>query len=347
MKVWIDMSNSPHPLLFSPLARSLEERGVEVLITFRDHAQTRELTLQRWPEATRIGEPSRAGALGKLETMTGRVRAGRRWARAAKPDVALSHNSYAQILAARLAGVPVVTAMDYEHQPVNHFAFRAAQTILLPEAIPPAVVRRQGARGAKVVRYPGLKEELYLADFRPRENVLAELGIERSPGTAVVVARAAAAGAAYHPRENPLFVRALQALAGQAHVRCVVLARHEHQRAEIESLRLPNTLIPRAAVDARSLLCVADLFVGAGGTMSREAALLGVPSLSMFAGKPAAVDAWLEREGKLQRLERLEQLAEVRPRAGHDADLRRLREAAEPIKAAFIRATEDAAGVSR
>lgn len=344
MRLWIDMANSPHPLLFAPVARRLTERGAEVLITVRDHAQTLELTRDRWPEAEILGIPSPTGKLPKLVSMARRVAECRSWARRHRPDVALSHNSYAQLAASRLIGVPAVTAMDYEHQPANHLAFRCARRILLPEAVPSAVVRRQGANAPKIVRYPGLKEHLYLADFEPDPAILASLGIPRQPGEVVVVARSAPAGAAYHPDENPQFIQVLRELTAREHVRSVVLARHESQCNAIESLNLPNCTIPRSAVDGRSLLYAADLFIGAGGTMSREAALLGVPTLSMFAGRPAAVDDWLERQGRISRFESLEQLARIRPRTNRAADFAHLRRAAEPIERAFIETTEAVGG---
>lgn len=344
MRVWIDMANSPHPLLFAPVARRLTERGSEVLITVRDHAQTLELTLERWPEAEILGNPSPPKKLPKLGSMARRVAECQRWARRHRPDVALSHNSYAQLVAARLLGVPAVTGMDYEHQPANHLAFRCARRILLPEAVPSAVVRRQGGDAAKIVRYPGLKEHLYLADFEPDPAILASLGIARQPGEAVVVARSAPAGAAYHPDENRQFIQVLRELTAREHVRCVVLARHESQRHAIESLNLPNCITPRSAVDGRSLLYAADLFIGAGGTMSREAALLGVPTLSMFAGQPATVDDWLERQGRMSRFKSLEQLARIQPRTNRIADFARLRGAAEPVERAFIETTETVGG---
>ena len=346
-RVWVDMSNSPHPLLFAPIVRMLEERGAEVVISARDHAQTVELTHERWPDAEVLGGGSPASRAGKVLAIGARVRECARFARALRVDVALSHNSYAQLAAARLIRLPAVTAMDYEHQPANHIAFRAAKTILLPVALPEATVRRQGASAKKTVRYEGFKEELYLADFDYDEGILARLGIEREPGTAVVVARSAPAGAAYHPDENPLFVEGLRVLCAQPHVRCVVLARHAHQRAEIESMNLPNCHIPQSAIDSRSLLAAADLFVGAGGTMTREAALLGLPTLSLFAGQPAAVDAALERQGRLETLADLSQLESVAPKPGGPApDTASLEAAAARIGAAFVEATL-AAGVGR
>ena len=343
MRIWIDMSNSPHPLLFAPVARRLERDGAEVLITARDHAQTVELTLERWPDAEVLGKASPPSRAAKGVAIGGRVLACARFARRNKVDVALSHNSYAQLAAARAIRLPAVTAMDYEHQPANHVAFRAARKILLPEFLPQELVARQGAKAAKVIRYRGFKEELYLADTDFDAAILERLGIERRPGIAVVVARSAPAGAAYHPDENPLFAEGLRVLSRQEHVRCVVLARHDHQRAEIESMNLPRIQIPASAIDSRSLLRSSDLFVGAGGTMTREAALLGVPTLSMFAGQPAALDAELERTGRIEILDDVARLGDVRPRAASEPDLVSLREAAGGIGAAFVAATLGAA----
>ena len=338
------MANSPHPAVFTPVARRLTERGAEVVVTVRDHAQTLELTRARWPEAEVLGTPSPAGKLAKLASMARRTADCRRWARRHRPDVALSHNSYAQLTAARMLGVPAVTAMDYEHQPANHLAFRCARRVLLPEAVPSAQAHKQGAKSAKVVRYPGLKEYLDLADFRPDPAILASLGICRQPGEAVVVARSAPAGSAYHSGDNPQFIQGLRELAAQKHVHCVVLARYESQRNAIESLNLPNCVVPKSAVDGRSLLYAADLFIGAGGTMTREAALLGVPTLSIFAGRPAAVDIWLERQGRLSRVTRFGQLTTVRARMNRTDDFGHLRRAAEPILRAFVDTTEAVGG---
>lgn len=263
-KVWIDMSNSPHPLLFAPIARRIEQLGGTVAITYRDHAQTAELTLERFPDAVLVGSDSPPGKARKAAAIGGRVARLCRWAWRERPQVALSHNSYAQLLAARSLWIPSVTAMDYEHQPANNVAFRAADRILLPEAVPAEIVRRQGAKDRKVVRYSGLKEEVYLADFQPDEGILARLGVERPAGGAVVVARSAPAGAAYHPDENPILDDCLRALDARPDVVTVALARHPWQREALRALGLASVVVPEGAVDARSLLHAADAFVGAG-----------------------------------------------------------------------------------
>jgi uncharacterized protein len=338
MKVWIDLANSPHPLLFAPVARRLQRDGHEVLVTARDNAQTVELARQRWPAVEVIGGESPKGKAAKLATIAGRAAALRRWAGGIRPDVALSHNSYAQIVAAFSLRIPAVTAMDFEQQPANHLAFRLASTVLLPEVIPLRSVRWQGAAPQKVVRYPGLKEELYIGDFEPDPAILAKLGLETRPET-VVVARTPPSRAVYHPFSNPLFEDALRTICSQEDVVCVALTRHGEQIAAIEALKLRNCLVPRKAIDSRSLMYAADVMIGAGGTMTREAALMGIPTWTLFAGAPPVVDMWLERQGLLARLTCSEQLAFLRPRPANPRTPALLRERGAAIERVMVDAT--------
>ena len=338
MRVWIDLSNSPHPLLFAPIARRLEELGHKVGVTARDNAQTVELTLERWPDATIIGGQSPKSRAQKAQTMVERIRTLGRWARGFRAEVALSHNSYGQIVAARALGLPVVTAMDYEGQPANHLAFRLAQVILMPEALRGSAVRKQGATDCRTRFYPGFKEEIYLGDFQPNLSVLASIGIERG-NHPLVVARTPPTRAAYHQFGNPLFGQAIEALGKDANARVVVLVRHPEQREAIQALDLPNLVLPNRAIDSRSLMYHADLVVGAGGTMTREAALMGVPTYSVFAGEQPAVDRELERQGHLQRLQCSDEFVPVTPRTVEPRPVTELRARAISLVETFVEAT--------
>ena len=272
-----------------------------------------------------------------------RVAALRRWAASARPDVALSHNSYAQISAARLLGIPIVTAMDYEHQPANHLAFRLADRILMPAALPSHLVRRQGATVGKTTTYPGFKEEMYVGDFCFDESALGRAGVDRTAAATIVITRPPPSGAAYHQFANPLYAAALKVLAAQASVCCVALTRTAAQREALVELGLTNFLYPSDALDARSLMYSADLVVGGGGTMTREAALLGVPTYTVFAGRRSAVDDELVEQGRLRRLHSPEELAGLAPRTHQPVALAELRRRSHQIVGTFVGATVAAA----
>jgi predicted glycosyltransferase len=207
--------------------------------------------------------------------------------------------------------------------------------------VPGDVVRRQGASESKVRRYPGLKESLYVGNFEPNPEVVGELGIDRAATDVLVVVRSPPSRALYHRAENTHFLEVLEKVCRRSGVNCVALTRHAEQSQALHEMELPNLFIPERAVDARALMYEADLVIGAGGTMSREAALMGVPTVSVFSGPQPAADRWLEQRDALRHLTSVEQLEEVRPRTSEPRPVHELRRAGmetmEAIVAAVVR----------
>lgn len=303
MRIWIDLANSPHVPFFRALIPEFVRRGHEVETTARDFAQTIELARAARLEPVVIGEHGGAKLAGKAGNLVGRVWSLASWARGRGFDLAVSHNSYAQVAAARLLSIKSVTLMDYEHQPANHLAFRLASRVIVPRSFPEAALKKYGARAAKVRRYEGTKEDVYLADFAPDEKFvvsLRELGVEADD--VLVVVRSPARDALYHRFENELFDELLSRLAAQRDVKTILLARTAAQRGEYAARGIANMILPRVALDGANLIAAADLIISAGGTMNREAAALGVPAATVYAGRWAAIDEELVREGRLKRI---------------------------------------------
>lgn len=298
MRVWIDLANSPHVALFEPVVVSLRASGWEVDISARDHAQTLELARMTWPGVRAIGGESPSGRAAKALAIASRARALRAFVAETRPDVALSHGSYAQVVAAAAARVPAITMMDYEHQPANHVSFRLARLVVVPEIFPTEALRRFGAREAKVVRYEGFKEELYLAGYEPPPGALDAL--ELDPSRVLAVFRFGAEGSLYHRHVNDRFRELIDDARTRPDVQVVLLPRMREQA--VAARGIDGVLVPREAVDGRALLAAADLAIGGGGTMNRESALLGTPTYTMFSGRLGAVDAELMRRGLLQDL---------------------------------------------
>jgi uncharacterized protein len=309
MRVWVDITNSPQVLFFRPLIALLRERGHNVEVTTRDYAQTVELLdLHGIPHEV-VGPPhGGASTIGKTRALAGRLRALRGWARQRSFDVALSHASHELPLSARALGIPSAYAFDYEFARVQHqLGARAASRVVVPEAIPQDRLDSVGARASKVRRYPGLKEEYYLADFEPQGSIADELGLDLSHVVAVV--RMPPDDALYHRQGSPLFGAVLRRLAADPMTLTVVLPRTSEQRDAVRHLDLSSLVVPEHAVDAQSLVALADLVVSGGGTMNREAVALGVPVYTTFAGRLGAVDEALISAGRLRPLSSPEGLA--------------------------------------
>jgi predicted glycosyltransferase len=295
VRVWVDLTNSPHVLVLRPLIEVMRADGHEVEVTARDFAQTLELCERFGIDHTAIGRHRGGRLASKALGLASRSGALVRWARGRRFDVAIGHGSNDVSVAAKLLRVPSATSFDYEWATAQHQVnCRLASAVVVPEAIPPERLERYGARD-KIHAYPGLKEEYYLADFEPDPAVLDELGLDRE--RPLVVVRTPPEVSLYHRFENPLFRGVLERLAG---TQTVVLPRTPAQRAELAG---SGFVVPERAVDSQSLVAYADLVISAGGTMNREAVALGTPVFTTFEGRLGAVDEALLRDGRLRRLD--------------------------------------------
>jgi predicted glycosyltransferase len=326
MRLWVDIANAPHVTFFRPVVEELRRRGHDVVVTAWDRGQTQRLALAEWPAAAMVGLTGfRRPVTAKGTAIWARGRELARRLSASRPDIALGHNSYSQLVAAQLLGVPSVTMMDYEHQPANHLAFRLANRVLVPDAVDARALRRFGVAGERLVRYPGLKEEVALAGFHARPGFRRELEVpEDAP---LVTVRPAPEGALYHRAVNPL-VDALLPRLERSGATVLLSPRTAAQAARFRAS--PSVRVLDEPVSGRDLLFHSDVVVGAGGTMTREAAVLGTRSYTAFNGPLASVDHVLIRSGRLSVL-----------RAASDLpldDVRRVRKPVRPRdRAAVIR----------
>jgi predicted glycosyltransferase len=331
MRVWIDLTNSPHVLVMRPVIELLRADGHEVRVTARDFAQTLGLLRRFEIEHTAIGQHRGERLAAKAVGLGQRSAALARWALAdartasarapgsharGRFDVALGHGSNDVSVAAAALRIPSATMFDYEWATVQHHVnCRLARAVVVPDAIPPERLERYGAAG-KLHPYAGLKEEYYLADFEPDPAILTELALD--PQRPIVVVRTPPEVSLYHRFENDLFGRVLERLREAARagsgVQSVVLPRTEAQRAELSGVS--GFIVPSSAIDAQSLIAYADLVISAGGTMNREAVALGTPVYTTFEGRLGAVDEQLIQAGRLRRLRDPDELDFAKRSAG-------------------------------
>jgi predicted glycosyltransferase len=312
MRLWIDLANSPHVPFFKALSNRFISQGHQIETTAREFAETVSLARDAGFEAEVVGVHGGRAVSAKAGTLMSRAWALGGWARTRKFDLAISHNSYSQILAALALGIKTVTLMDYEYQPANHLAFRLTSRIIVPTSFPERRLRRYGASAGKVRRYHGTKEDVYLADFQPDPLFgaqLAELGTNAD--NVLVLMRPPAHDALYHRFQNALFDEALAMLLTKENVQVILLPRNEAQRALYSKKASDRLVIPAVPLDGANLIAVSDLVISAGGTINREAAALGVPAVSIYAGKWAAVDEELVKEGRLRRISKAVELHDL------------------------------------
>jgi uncharacterized protein len=300
MRVWIDLDNSPHVLFFKPIIARLEQEKVETLVTIRDFSQTEDLAKQHG---------LRYRVVGKHRTHKLLIaRAGETLCRALqlamivkkeKPTAAISHGSRALVLAARALGIPSMTLYDYEF--VSASIFNKLSTKVLAPAILQDRLVGQGLDVRKFTGYPGLKEDVYVHECKPNPTVLSDLGLDSK--RLIVTVRPPANWAHYHSSESEsLFTALIERLRREPNAQVVIIPRTQQQRLELlRTHRLdeePFIVVDRA-VDGLSLMWYSDAVFSGGGTMVREAALLGAKVYSTFAGRMGGADQYLVSQGRL------------------------------------------------
>jgi uncharacterized protein len=300
-KIWIDLDNTPHVPFFLPIIGELRARGYEVVLTARDSYQVCQLLEFHGLACKVIGRHWGKNRLLKVAGTCLRAAQLLPTAMIERPDVAVSHGSRAQTLATLITGIPRIAIFDYEFASV--MGFLHPDWAFVPQVFP-ATVEINAKR--QVLRYPGIKEDVYIGRLKPDSTVRDQLGL--SPSDLVVTVRPPADEAHYHnPEAGSLLDAALNLLTSKPEVRVILLPRNEMQDAALrkrwsESIAKRRIVIPGRAIDGLNLIWFSDLVISGGGTMNREAAALGVPVYSIFRGPIGAVDRHLAETGRLKLL---------------------------------------------
>jgi predicted glycosyltransferase len=252
-KIWIDLDNTPHVPFFEPIIREFRARGYEVFCTARDAFQVCDLARQRGVMFQQVGRHSGKNRIRKALGLFYRALQLLPLAFREKPVLALSHGSRAQIIACKLLNIPSVLIEDYEHA--------AYPPSMRPRwEIVPESIEDQGLccdRG-RARRYPGIKEHVYVRDFRPDAAVLEKLGLKDEQ--LIITVRPPATEAHYHSdRGETLFFELMDFLLRDSRARVVLLPRNGRQADWIRQLK-PNwfagdrVVVPRAAMDGLNVI---------------------------------------------------------------------------------------------
>lgn len=314
-KIWIDLDNSPHVPLFLPIKNELEKRGHSVFITTRDCFQVCSLADYHNLKHKQIGTHYGASKLLKVLGAVWRSIQLAPTVLKEKPDLSLSHGSRSLMILSSVLRIPTILMFDYEY--VNNFPFLKPVLGIAPEVID--YPDKAGSFKMGLCGYRGLKEDVYVASFKPDPSLMRTLDLNQDDIIATI--RPPAMEAHYHnPESEKLFYEVVEFLGTIPDLRMVILPRNEKTEKEMIRRTWPKwckerkIIVPDNAVDGLNLVWYSDLVVSGGGTMNREAAALGVPVYSIFRGKIGAVDRYLSEKGRLILIETVDDVrGKIRP----------------------------------
>ncbi len=298
--VWIDIDNSPHVPFFAPIISDLQENGIDVVVTARDFAQTIPLLEQYAIQYVRVDGHGGANKFRKVASTLHRAARLTSALRSRPIDIMVNHGARAGIVAAKLLRVPVISGFDYEHTELR-ILFALSDLVLAPEAL-----RERYKHNKKVRFYPGLKEEVYLCEDEPRAPIPhADSALPLPNGRPFVVLRPPSFVANYHSSESEAIFTEVLKLLVATDCTVVFIPRTSEDRNHVEKVigqtRTKGEFVTiKGPVSGRDLIAKADLVISGGGTMLREAAILGTPAYSIFCSQPPSIDLKLQTEGKLQ-----------------------------------------------
>ncbi len=312
MRLWIDLVNLPHVRLFLRLLKKHSKEIDDLLISCRRLDNLPELVgffLAKYSEKIRVIGSHGTSLVEKLSKHLERVSSLANIVAEFSPNVASSKASPELARVAFGLGIPSINLNDNDLSfHVNKLVFPLSQTIVVPEVFPEEVLTSSGALG-RVRRFKGVTEVAHVLDYLEGQRS-AEI---EGQGKPYVVARSAPFGASYLYKETgpPLFEETLLILARKVPNLKIYL--FPRGRELLSNGRLgKHVILVRDPKDSLALMDGATAFIGASGTMTREAALLGVPSISMFPGtREPCVTQLLVEKGLVRRLTDPEDVANL------------------------------------
>jgi predicted glycosyltransferase len=292
MKVWFDFTNSPHVSFFKQLIGELKEEGHEVIITCRPLGNTIPLLkLYNLPYHI-VGTHYGKANLNKILGFPIRIIQLYKFLKKNKPDIAIAQASYYLPVVAKLLGVRSIYTNDNEHAKGNLPAFVCATKILIPEFLDKSRIKGLFVREDKIIQYPGIKEGIYLW------NKFLDFSQEKTMEERNVYIRMEPSLAQYYNGGSYFLDNVILELKDK--VKIIIIPREKEQGDHYLNPKFSGVTVLEKPETFEEITGKCALFIGAGGTMTREMAVVGVPTISVYQDKLLMVDEYLIKLGLMK-----------------------------------------------
>jgi hypothetical protein len=304
--VHIDVLTPKQVLFFEKIIKMLEDLNVEVLVTSRRYREVDQLLELKKLKTYVVGSHGGKSLEKKLVSSSQRILKLTKLLHKIKPNVSVSHSSPETARVSFGLGIPHLCVNDSPHsEAVARLTVPLSKKLLTPSIIPLKAWLKFGLNKKLIVRYKALDPVVWLRDFQPNPKILSQLGISASE--TIVVVRPEETYASYLLKQTGgrfVYMKIVERLLEELDkdVVLVVLPRYKEQLDILKRTFNGRIIVPERVIDATSLLFYSSIFVGGGGTMNTEAALLGVPTFSFYPGKPTYIEKFLSKKGLLKRV---------------------------------------------
>lgn len=319
--IWFDLDNTPHVHIFRYIFKELDKRNIEYFITARDFAQTKELLELYEIKHLLVGEHAGKNKIKKIFNLLNRAHRLNQLIKNKPITLAISHGSRTQLLSSKSKRMPSIMMMDYEY--TEHFLFNyLSDYILIPKFIPDERLANSGFNLTKIIRYNGFKEEIYLKYFQAEVNFRGKIDVDNKD--ILIILRPPSLISNYHDIKSEELLRAvIKHLEKLNNIKVLIVNRTNAEKKFLNENISDNEKFSflEKTVDGLQLLYSSDMVISGGGTMNREAALLGVPTYSIFAGKRPYLDEYLEKLGRLKFINNVNEIDNIEPKRIHNKEI--------------------------
>jgi hypothetical protein len=305
MKIWIDILTPKQVLFLGALATRLQKAGHEIFLTTRRYREVNQLLETKGYKAKLVGEHGGASIFSKLTASALRVAFLAKHVRQVKPSLAVSFSSVEASRVAFGLSIPHYCVSDSPHAvAVSKLSVPLSKRLFTPWIIPKDVWTRFGISNERIITYRAIDPVVWIRGFRPNERVLKELNLKKD--NPIVTVRPEETYAAYMLQEN-VGQRSVtedvvqNLLKFGKDLQIVIVGRYDKEFVNKWRRFGRQVRVTKSIIDGPSLVAHSSLFIGAGGTMTAEAALLGVPTVSIYPGQPTFIEEYLIKIGLIHR----------------------------------------------
>ena len=277
MRIWYDACTGKHMRYGSAISQRLRKKGHKIIFTTRKHPDTIPLAQILGEKPVIVGEYKPSSLADRLEESSRRVLEFSKMFRDNPPDIAIAHQSVELCRTAFGLGIPIILTADTPHAiAVNRLTIPFASTVVASKALPSKFLKEQGAK--KVIYFDGVDEVAWIKDPRPEP----EFQLKKP----VIIVRQIESKAVYAKNRIDHSNKIIKQLESLGNVQFIQRYKTEREYSNKERF-----------VDSANLVSYADLVISAGGTLAREAALRGVPSLVISEIGKTYVNEYLAKRG--------------------------------------------------
>lgn len=291
MKIWIDFINTPQVSFWVPFIKEFKNDNHEIILTCRDSGNTIELLKQHGLDYQIIGKKVGNGILQKLLFFPKRIYQLYSFISKKNIDVAASQSSFYQPIVARLLGIPCLYTNDNEHAKGNLAGFVFARRVLLPIALFNEKFTKKWPLRSKIKFYPSVKEAIYLS----QQPDFVQLITDKKT---TVYFRPEPWSAQYYNGPVNFFDETLLRLGSELKV--IILPRDHNQIVHYQQEKFNQIFVAEKPLNLKDIISDCLLFIGAGGSMTRELAVLGIPVISIYQAEMLCVDKYLVDKGQMK-----------------------------------------------